>query len=108
MPAEKNCSECYIQFNTLYRIRHLQQHYAKKEQVFAFVEKSKVLDGLSDDERKSMLRLMNLSVEKWVSDVDREKFRNTKSFNEAQKTCKINWVMAMEEFKLQYEAKNSY
>ena len=30
MPAEKNCSECSIQFNTLYRIRHLQQHYAKK------------------------------------------------------------------------------
>ena len=34
MPAEKNCSECDIQFNTLYRIRHLQQHYAKKEWVF--------------------------------------------------------------------------
>ena len=35
MPAEKNCSECYIQFNTLYRIRYLQQHFAKKEWVFA-------------------------------------------------------------------------
>tara|TARA_X000000950_G_scaffold96169_1_gene121400 strand:+ start:1138 stop:1272 length:135 start_codon:yes stop_codon:yes gene_type:complete len=37
MPAEKNCSECDIQFNTLYSIRHLQQHYAKKEWVYAYV-----------------------------------------------------------------------
>ena len=36
MAAERNCSECNIQFNTLFRIRHLQQHYAKKEWVFAF------------------------------------------------------------------------
>ena len=35
MPAEKNCSECNIQVNTLYRIRHLKQHFAKKEWVFA-------------------------------------------------------------------------
>ena len=35
MAAERNCSECNIQFNTLYRIRHLQKHYAKKEWVFA-------------------------------------------------------------------------
>ena len=35
MPAEKSCSVCDIQFNILYRVRHLQQHYAKKEWVFA-------------------------------------------------------------------------
>ena len=35
MPAEKNCSECDMPFNTLYRIRHLHRHYAKKEWVFA-------------------------------------------------------------------------
>ena len=35
MPAEKNCNECNVQFNTLYRIRHLQQHFANKEWVFA-------------------------------------------------------------------------
>ena len=36
MAAERNCSECNIEFNKLYRIRHLRQHYAKKEWVFAF------------------------------------------------------------------------
>ena len=35
MPVEKNCSECDLQFKTLYRIRHLPQHFARKEWVFA-------------------------------------------------------------------------
>jgi len=34
MPAERDCSSCDIQFNTMYRVMYLQQHYAKKEWVF--------------------------------------------------------------------------
>ena len=36
MSPEKNCSECDLPFNPLYRIRHLQQHFAYKEWVFAY------------------------------------------------------------------------
>ena len=70
---------------------------SQSDALWFIVEKNQELDGLSDDERKSMFRLMDSSIKKWVSDVDREKFKNAKSLSEAQRTCKINWVMAMEE-----------
>ena len=35
MSAEENCSDCNIQYNTFYMIRHLQKHFVKKEWIVA-------------------------------------------------------------------------
>jgi hypothetical protein len=57
MPAEKNCNECNVQFNNLYRIRHLQEF----EKIPAYIE------SLNNKERlEFIIKLLPYAVPKYT------------------------------------------